>query len=62
MIRMTTFSPKATGTMETRISASTPALSILMRPSWGFRFSAMSSRDMFLMRLTMAEWTLLGSL
>ncbi len=62
MIRMTTFSPNATGTVEIRISTSTLPLSVLIRPSWGRRFSAMSRRERLLIRLTMAECTFLGSL
>ena len=52
----------ATGTVEIRISTSTPPLSVLIRPSWGRRFSEMSSLDSVLMRLMMALWTFLGSL
>jgi len=61
---MTVFSPKATGTVDTRISASRSSSlrPILMRPSWGRRFSAISSRARLLIREVIAEWTALGSL
>ena len=59
-MRITTFSPKATGRVETRSSISRPPRLVLMRPSWGRRFSAMSRRDIVLMRLTTAVCTTLG--
>ena len=50
-IRITTFSPKSVGHVLTRKSmARFFEIFILMRPSWGTRRSAMSSRDMTLRR------------
>ena len=50
-IRITIFSPNSVGSVLTRksITRSGPTLSF-MRPSWGTRFSEMSSREMTLMR------------
>ena len=63
---MTIFSPKSVGSTETRKSMSrwTPASEkrILMRPSCGSRFSAMSSFAMILMREVMASRILSGGL
>ena len=63
---MTIFSPNSVGRTETRKSISLAApLSlkrILMRPSCGRRFSAMSSFDMILMRETMASRNFIGGL
>ena len=57
--RMTIFSPKSVGSTETRKSRSLirPEILvlILMRPSCGSRFSAMSSFAMILMRLVIAS-------
>ncbi len=60
-MRMTTFSPKAVGSVETRSSTSRPSRSVLMRPSCGRRFSEMSMRESIFTRLTMGGWTPLGS-
>ncbi len=50
-IRITTFSPNSVGQVLTRKSmARFFEIFILMRPSWGTRRSAMSSRDMTLSR------------
>ncbi len=60
-IRITSFSPKAVGSVERRSSASSPsAVRVLMRPSCGRRFSTKSMRPRILMRLTMAAITLIG--
>ena len=59
--RMTTFSPKAVGSVETRSSTSRPSRSVLMRPSWGLRFSEMSMRDSIFTRETMGGCTPAGS-
>ena len=48
--RSTTRSPWPEGSVETRTSTARPAIRRLMRPSCGRRFSAMSSRDITLMR------------
>src|ERR1051325_2549018 len=58
-MRMHTFSPNAVGSVETRSSISLPSCSVLMRPSWGRRFSAMSMRHMVLRREVMARLTIL---
>ena len=50
---MTTFSPKAVGSVETRSSTSRPSRSVLMRPSCGLRFSEMSMRESIFTRETM---------
>ena len=61
---MTIFSPKSVGRHETRKSMSfelpLSANRILMRPSWGRRFSAMSSFAMILMRDVMASRIFIG--
>ena len=61
---MTIFSPKSVGRQDTRKSMSfadpLSAKRILMRPSWGSRFSAMSSFDMILMRDVMASRNFIG--
>ena len=61
---MTIFSPKSVGRQETRKSMSFGSpLSwkrILMRPSCGRRFSAMSSFDMILMREVIASRNFIG--
>ena len=49
---MTTDWPCEVGRMLTRRSMSLPAAKILIRPSWGRRFSAMSICPMILRRLT----------
>ncbi len=54
-IRMTQSSPWTEGMMETRKSMVRPFKRSLNRPSWGMRFSAMSSSAMTLMRL-MIVW------
>ena len=51
---MTTDWPWLVGMMLTRMSMSLPATRILIRPSCGRRFSAMSMKPMILMRLTIA--------
>ena len=64
--RMTIFSPNSVGRTETRksISFGTPfsLKRILMRPSCGSRFSAMSSFDMILMRDAIASRNFIGGL
>ncbi|CRW98505.1 hypothetical protein PAERUG_P53_London_9_VIM_2_02_13_03224 [Pseudomonas aeruginosa] len=50
--RSTTRSPLAEGRVETRMSTSRPPTRREIRPSWGIRFSAMSSRAMTLIRDT----------
>ncbi|MND08246.1 hypothetical protein D3C83_307380 [compost metagenome] len=61
---MTIFSPKSVGRQDTRKSMSLAApLSwkrILMRPSCGSRFSAMSNLAMILMREVMASRNFIG--
>ncbi len=52
--RSTTPSPLIMGMIETRRSNSRPLCRRVMRPSWGFRFSAMLSPAMILSRLTIA--------
>ncbi len=49
-IRITTFSPSAAGSVETRRSIGWPFTATRARPSWGRNRSAMSSADMILMR------------
>src|SRR5213592_939845 len=49
-IRMTTFSPSAAGSVETRRSIGWPFTATRARPSWGRSRSAISSDDMILMR------------
>ena len=53
---MTQSSPWTEGMMETRKSIVRPRRRSLKRPSWGMRFSAMSSSDMTLMRLMIVWW------
>ena len=59
-IRMTASSPWTVGMMETRKSMARPRIFSLNRPSWGMRFSAMSSSDMTLMREMIVEWNFLS--
>ena len=60
-MRMTSFSPKAVGMLESRISTSLPCeLRVLMRPSCGRRRSTTSIRASSLMRAVMAACTPLG--
>ncbi|OEZ67848.1 hypothetical protein JAB5_51940 [Janthinobacterium sp. HH103] len=61
-MRMTSFSPKAVGKVDRRSSISCPcALRVLMRPSWGRRFSTTSMRPSNLMRAVMASMTTGGN-
>ena len=64
--RMTIFSPKSVGRHETRksISLGVPfsLKRILIRPSWGRRFSAISSFAMILMRDAIASRNFIGGL
>ncbi len=54
-IRITSFSPKAVGKVDNRNSTSEPSLRlVLIRPSWGLRFSATFIRDSTFKRLTTA--------
>ena len=53
---MTASSPWIDGMTETRKSMVRPLTRSRKRPSWGMRFSAMSSSDMTLIRLTMVSW------
>ncbi len=53
---MTQSSPCTEGMIETRKSIVRPFRRSLKRPSWGTRFSAMSSSDMTLMRLMIVWW------
>ena len=55
--RSTTRSPCPAGIVETRTSTARPATRSEMRPSWGRRFSAMSRRDMTLIRDTISGAT-----
>ena len=61
---MTIFSPKSVGRHDTRksisLSAPSTAKRILMRPSCGSRFSAMSSFAMILMRDVIASRNFIG--
>ena len=59
-IRITIFSPKMVGMLETRRSMVRFTTLILMRPSWGSRRSAMSSSAMILRREMMAALNLKG--
>ncbi|MOA41780.1 hypothetical protein D3C78_1637780 [compost metagenome] len=57
-IRMTSFSPKAVGSVDSRSSTSPPSgVLVLTRPSWGLRFSATFIRPRLFRRLTMATVT-----
>jgi hypothetical protein len=60
-MRMTTSSPWMDGITETRKSMVRPLRRSRKRPSWGTRFSAMSSSDMTLTRLMMVSWWRLSS-
>ena len=60
-MRITTFSPKAVGSVETRSSISLPSRSVLIRPSCGRRFSAMSIRHIVFSLEVMARFTSLGT-
>ena len=53
---MTASSPWTEGMIETRKSMERPRIFTRKRPSWGTRFSAMSSSAMTLMRLMIVEW------
>ena len=54
-MRITSFSPKAVGSVDSRISTSSPSgLRVLMRPSSGRRFSITSMRPSSLMRAVIA--------
>jgi hypothetical protein len=55
-IRITTFSPKIVGRLETRRSMVRPRIRSLMRPSCGTRRSAMSSSAMIFSREMMAAF------
>jgi hypothetical protein len=55
-MRMTASSPWTEGMIETRKSIDRPRIRTRKRPSWGTRFSAMSSSAMTLMRLMIVEW------
>ena len=61
---MTIFSPKSVGRQDTRKSISfvwpLSAKRILMRPSWGRRFSAISSLAMILTRDVIASRNFIG--
>jgi hypothetical protein len=60
-MRITIFSPNAVGSVDRRISTSSPrGLRVLMRPSCGRRFSTTSMRPSSLMRATMALCTPMG--
>ena len=58
---MTASSPWMDGMIETRKSMVRPFTRRRKRPSWGTRFSAMSSSDMTLRRLRIVSWCLLSS-
>jgi hypothetical protein len=65
-MRITSFSPKAVGSVDRRISTSRPAFGpvatlVLMRPSCGRRFSTTSMRPSSLMRLVIAAITPAGT-
>ena len=55
-IRITASSPCTVGMIEIRKSMVRPENLTLKRPSCGILFSAMSSSDITLTRLTMVEW------
>ena len=59
-IRSTIFSPKSTGSVETRKSMTWLPILSLMRPSCGTRRSAMLSCDRILMREVSAAFILSG--
>jgi hypothetical protein len=60
-MRITSFSPKAVGSVDRRSSTSWPSgVRVLMRPSCGRRFSTTSMRPRILMRLVMAVSTGIG--
>ncbi len=60
-IRITSFSPKAVGSVDRRSSTSSPSrVRVLMRPSCGRRFSTTSMRERILMRLVIAASTAEG--
>jgi hypothetical protein len=60
-MRMTIFSPNAVGSVDRRISISSPrGLRVLMRPSCGLLFSTTSMRPSSLMRAVMALSTPMG--
>ncbi|MNC87404.1 hypothetical protein D3C83_31280 [compost metagenome] len=60
-MRITSFSPKAVGSVDRRSSTSSPsAVRVLMRPSCGRRFSTTSMRARILMRLVIAASTPAG--
>ena len=58
---MTTFSPCAEGSVETRRSTAAPSMATRARPSWGRRRSAMSIPAMIFTRETSGSPTLRGS-
>ena len=58
---MTASSPWIEGMIETRKSIVRPRTRSRKRPSCGTRFSAMSSSDMTLRRLTIVSWWRLSS-
>ena len=53
---MTASSPCIDGMIETRKSIVRPLTRRRKRPSWGTRFSAMSSSDITLRRLMIVSW------
>ena len=59
-IRSTIFSPKSTGSVDTRKSMTRLPIFSLSRPSWGTRRSAMLSWDRILMREVRAAFILSG--
>ncbi len=59
-IRMTASSPCTLGMIETRKSIVLPGIFNLKRPSWGTRFSAMSSSAITLMREMIGLWNCLA--
>ena len=61
-MRITSFSPKAVGSVANRNSTSLPSGErVFRRPSWGRRFSATSMRPSILIRLVTAAQTCCGS-
>ena len=60
MTRMTIFSPWTVGKVATRRSTGRPWMTMLMRPSWGMRRSAILMSAMTFSRLIMPFWILRG--
>ena len=61
VIRSVTFSPNVVGRIATRMSTERSPVRSDMRPSWGTRFSAMSSSAITFRRLVIGGWRFLGT-